>query len=249
LNWYKRYMGDYATKTAGLSLTERGAYDALLDEYYTQEGPLPKDKQELYRIVRAFERWERAAVDSVLAKFFASTDAGYTNPRADEELAKYKKAADIHRANGRRHGTNLHPNSNLKPLEIPDTRNQINAKSKDIGALRAPPPKFQPPGLSDVAAYMVHLGMDPSVEAQKFIDHHSQRKWKVSGGRGPVMTDWRAAVRTWKANMGSFGGANGAGKSHHAEKTARTFGAAARVLADLDGGADEMCRALKAGNQ
>ena len=132
-------MGDYGTKTTGLSLAERGAYDSLLDEYYTKERPLPKDKRELYRIVRAFERWERAAVDSVLAKFFSLTDAGYSNPRAEEELAKYKKAADIHRANGSRHTSNLLPSRNLKPVEIPDTRNQIKEKPKNKSSAQTAP--------------------------------------------------------------------------------------------------------------
>lgn len=149
MNWYKRYMGDYGIKTACLSLAERGAYDALLDEYYTKEQPLPKDKQELYRIVRAFERWERAAVDRVLAKFFSLTSAGYTNPRAEEELAKYKKAADIHRANGSRHTTKLLPNRNLKPVEILDTRSQIqeeNTNTKTTTRAQTARPESPPCG-------------------------------------------------------------------------------------------------------
>lgn len=137
-------MGAYGIKTAGLNLAARGAYDALLDYYYTKERPLPKDKRELYRIVRAFERWERAAVDSVLAKFFSLTDAGYTNPRAEEELAKYKKAADIHRANGSRHTSKLLPNRNLKPMEILEARNQIKTKSRGAPAALTAPPDWIP---------------------------------------------------------------------------------------------------------
>ncbi|AUD03456.1 DUF1376 domain-containing protein [Spirosoma pollinicola] len=34
-HWYPRYPGDYARKTAHLSLTEDGAYTKLMDWYYT----------------------------------------------------------------------------------------------------------------------------------------------------------------------------------------------------------------------
>jgi len=98
-------MGDYLKDTATLSMTEDGAYTLLLDHYYVIEGPLSKDVKSLYRVVRAFERWEREAVDSVLAKFFILTERGYENKRAEEELAKYKKAADKYRANGKTRNT------------------------------------------------------------------------------------------------------------------------------------------------
>lgn len=101
MDWYKRYMGDYLKDTADLNMTEDGAYTLLLDHYYVTERPLPSDVKSIYRIVRAFERWERDAVDSVLAQFFILTERGYENKRAEEELAKYKKAADAYRTNGR----------------------------------------------------------------------------------------------------------------------------------------------------
>lgn len=208
MNWYKRYMGDYGTKTTGLSLAERGAYDSLLDEYYTKELPLPKDKRELYRIVRAFERWERAAVDSVLAKFFSLTDAGYSNPRAEEELAKYKKSADIHRANGSRHTSNLLPNRNLKPVEILDTRYQKESKSSS--ASRKTKTSW-PDGfvLSDeMTAFASRSGLSSVRQFDAFKDYHLQN--------GSKFLDWAAAWRTWCRRAVEFGAkSNGARTESH----------------------------------
>jgi len=198
MDWYKRYMGDYGIKTTGLNLAERGAYDSLLDEYYTKEQPLPKDKRELYRIVRAFERWERAAVDSVLAKFFSLTDTGYSNPRAEEELAKYKKAADIHRANGSRHTTKLLPNSNLNPVEILDTRYK-KIKEKPSSAARKTKTSW-PENFSlteEMTAFASRLGISSTSQFDAFRDYHLQN--------GSKFLDWEAAWRTWCRRAVEFG--------------------------------------------
>jgi hypothetical protein len=121
-------------------------------------------------------------------------------------------------------------------------------EEKAIGARAPKQPPFKPPEFTDVASYMVHLGVpEPGAEARKFIDHHAQRKWRVSGGRGPVMTDWRAAVRTWQSNIGKFGGSYGTSKPNNAEKAAATVREAARVAADIERGADQMLPKLRSG--
>lgn len=125
MDWYKHYMGDYLKDTADLSMTQDGAYRRLLDRYYTSGQPLPIEKQKLYLITRAIERWEREAVDSVLAKFFILTSAGYTQKRTEKELAKYKKAATVHIANL---GRKMDSQNGLEKLEA---RNQIKEKSKN----------------------------------------------------------------------------------------------------------------------
>ncbi len=86
--WHAFYPGDYLRDTAHLSLVEHGAYRLLLDHYYSTGVPLPSAKPALYRIVRAFEDSERAAVDAVLGQFFQLRKDGYHNERADKELAK-----------------------------------------------------------------------------------------------------------------------------------------------------------------
>lgn len=95
MNFYKRYMADYAQKTAQLSLAEHGAYTLLLDELYSTEKPLPADYIALFRICRAMDKAEQTAVKSVADKYFP-IDANGTrcNPRALLEIteAQRKKA-------------------------------------------------------------------------------------------------------------------------------------------------------------
>ena len=67
MNFYPRFPGDYAKKTARLSLAEHGAYTLLLDEVYSTEEALPADADELCRICRALTKEERELCASARA--------------------------------------------------------------------------------------------------------------------------------------------------------------------------------------
>lgn len=98
MNFYKRYLGEYARDTAHLTLMEHGAYTAMLDTYYATEKSLPADKGSLYRIAKAFNAAERKAVDKIADEFFpVNGDSTRHNKRADEELNGYRTQADTNR--------------------------------------------------------------------------------------------------------------------------------------------------------
>jgi len=86
--YYPFYPGDYLRDTRGLTHGEHGAYILLLCEYYTT-GPLPKDRDRIYRTVSAMTDMERGSVDNVLDKFFKENNDGKLhNKRADKEIEK-----------------------------------------------------------------------------------------------------------------------------------------------------------------
>lgn len=89
MNYYERHLGDYARDTGHLSLLEHGVYTLLLDRYYATERPLPADLKAIYRLVRAREKVERAAVETVLEEFFELGDDGWHNRRCDQEITAY----------------------------------------------------------------------------------------------------------------------------------------------------------------
>lgn len=100
MNFYKHHIGDYAKKTGGLTLAEHGAYLLMLHVYYGTEKPLPANEN-LYRILRAFTKSERAAVDSIAKQFWKKTPEGYVNGRAFAEIESAQEAADHSRKAGR----------------------------------------------------------------------------------------------------------------------------------------------------
>ena len=105
MNYYGRYPGDYARDTGHLTLTEHGVYSVLLDAYYSTECPLPADFVLLYRICRAMDDAERAAVRSVAEQFFPISDDGLRhNGRADAEIPKARKRIQAAVDNGKTGG-------------------------------------------------------------------------------------------------------------------------------------------------
>lgn len=89
MNYYPKHIGDYLKDTAGLSMTEDGAYGRLLDQYYNAEHALPLEIEACCRLARVQSRTERAAVTRVLGLFFTKTEFGYRQKRAEEEIATY----------------------------------------------------------------------------------------------------------------------------------------------------------------
>lgn len=96
MNFYKHYVGDFQRDTNHLSLTERGAYLALMHHYYATELPLPTDHKALYRIAGAFTKAEQDAVVSILS-FFRLADDGWRHDRIDAEIHKALQQATTNR--------------------------------------------------------------------------------------------------------------------------------------------------------
>ncbi len=93
MNFFKLYIGDYQRDTAHLSIAEHGAYMLMLQHYYATEKPLPSGKA-LHRMLRAQDKTEREAIDSVATQFWLTTDDGLVNDRADVEITKAAAQAD-----------------------------------------------------------------------------------------------------------------------------------------------------------
>jgi uncharacterized phage protein (TIGR02220 family) len=105
VNYWERYIGAIRKKTGRLDLTEKGAYDVLLDEYYALEAPLPDDVSELYRIANAHKKHERNAVRKVADLYFpVGPDGLRHNERADYEIARAIKRIEAAKENGAKGG-------------------------------------------------------------------------------------------------------------------------------------------------
>jgi len=120
VNFYKRFMADYARKTSRLTLAQHGAYTLLLDEVYATEKPLPADVNDLYRICRAMTKDEQNAVRTVAELYFPVNEDGVrTNPRACLELKLAEPAIEAARLNGGKGGrprSKPEPEPNKNPV-------------------------------------------------------------------------------------------------------------------------------------
>lgn len=102
MNYYERHLGDYAKDTAHLSMLEHGAYNLLLDRYYSTETGIPA--AQAHRLARARSKEEKQAVDDVLAEFFTLVGDVWINKRADEEIIKAQSRINAAKENGKRGG-------------------------------------------------------------------------------------------------------------------------------------------------
>lgn len=91
MKYWQREIGSWRKKTAELSFEEQGAYAAALDAYYANQGPLPNNRNALYKMTGAFTKADQRAMDRVIDnhQFFHENGGNLHNERADLEIKKY----------------------------------------------------------------------------------------------------------------------------------------------------------------
>ena len=219
MNFYKRYMADYQSKTSRLTLIEHGAYTLLLDEYYVSERGLPAELDGLYRICRAMNKAEQAAVRAVAEQFFPVGEDGLRhNPRASVEIGAAAPSIEAARLNGMRGGR-----PRKKPSGFPDqkpsgfqdgnpdgseneTQNEPRTKapqSSDISTslrsveMRASrlPADWSLPDEWRAWALTERPDLNPERTAASFADY-----WRGKAGKDGRKVDWLATWRNWVRN-------------------------------------------------
>ncbi len=135
MNYYRRFLGDYARDTRGLNLLQHGAYTLLLDHIYATEKLISGDV-EACMICGANTEHEKEAVETVLRRYFRKTRGGYTNNRFEEELTYTKEKSNKARASVRtryERSTNVSERTAtvVRTNTIPDSRLQTTEESKD----------------------------------------------------------------------------------------------------------------------
>lgn len=146
MNYYERFLGDYAKKAGHLTMIEHGAYTLLLDLYYVREEALPGDVNQVCRLARAQSKPERDAVSAVLQEFFDAIDGRYVHRRCEQVIAEYhakrQKASrsaharwDAQKTDSERNANAMRTHKNGNALQSPVPSTQEEEKK---GRVRAP---------------------------------------------------------------------------------------------------------------
>lgn len=217
MNYYRRFMGDYNSKTAALSLAEHGAYNVLLDTCYSTEKPLPASVDSLCRICRAMSRVEQDAVKSVADLFFPVGGDGLRhNRRADDEIAKaqvtiakqresgVESAAKRWSTDGLTHkstdGLAIQPSaSNLQPLtskpETPQKQARVPRGSRLDSEWLLP---------KAWGKWAIEKQPTWTAEHCREVGEVFKRHWlSVSGSKG-VKLDWYMTWQNWVVREGAM---------------------------------------------
>lgn len=207
MHYYQFNIGDYASHTRHLTAIEDIAYRRLLDLYYLHERPLNSGSASVARQINMREY--ETEVKSILDEFFALTDDGWINVRADKEIAHYRakieqasragKASAERRSNVR--STDVQLTNNHKPI----TNNQEYIDRFDVFWKQYPRKVAKPNALKawlkikpdDVVLKKMLDAINqqglPSKEIQ-FVPHPASwlnaKRWEDEIKVIPQQTDW-----------------------------------------------------------
>lgn len=169
---------DLDEKTQMLSDKEVGQIFRKILKYVKEE-PLPKLERHLEMVFDFI----RVDLDKNLRKY--------------EDTCKRRKEAIQKRWNNTNEYNSIQMNTNDTDSDNEYEYDYESSKEdkKEIKTKK----KFIKPSLEEVNSYC--LERNNKVDAQRFIDYYEANGWKV--GRNS-MKDWKAAIRTWEKNEGSF---------------------------------------------
>lgn len=230
MNFYKHYIGDFQRDTGHLSLTQRGAYLALMHHYYATEKPLPNDHSALCRVAGAIDKAERDAVRVVMG-FFTPVDSGLMHARIEAEIQKAGNQSDTNRriaqeresarkAQRDEHEASTKRATNREPNQTPDTRLKETPPTPRRGAVHGFPPGFdafwsaypRKTAKPQAAKAFARLGPTDALLPQMLAAIAVQRKsaqWTKDGGEFiPHPATWLNG-RRWEdkpAEVGAVGG-------------------------------------------
>lgn len=103
MHYYQFNIADYRKDTAHLSPIEHYIYRTLIDWYYLDEQPIPKETQSVTRRLR-LETEQEANLKNVLLDFFVLEENGWHHKRIDMEIREYDIKCGKNKENGKRGG-------------------------------------------------------------------------------------------------------------------------------------------------
>lgn len=162
LPWYPRDMGKYARDTAHLSMLEDGAYNNLLDHYYSNGGlpcvfsnassnaSLMPDHSRLHRLCKASTKAEQEAVDNVLFMFFVlDKDGYYRQSKCDEiiaeQLLKHQKRVNAGRKGGEKKASSNATSNASSNAPQKETKTKNIEEDTNVSSLPKMPHEFAMP--------------------------------------------------------------------------------------------------------
>lgn len=104
MHYYQFNIADYRKDTSHLSRLEHSIYRDLIDWYYLDESPIPKETQSVSRRLRLGTQEEAEALSNVLNDFFYLSNSGWNHKRIDMEIADYHSKCDKNKENGKKGG-------------------------------------------------------------------------------------------------------------------------------------------------
>lgn len=202
----------FFASTLNFTGPEMALYMLTLCYAWTNGAKLPADEERLQRTLRydtdewkrawpaVSEKWSREGAFLKNRKLTVMYAAAWERTRASVvggSNGGKAKAASFNKDKGSARGA--------RPRTTTESESESERPSLEgetISSPRSTRQRFAPPSREDVKRFWSEqkLKGDPD----DFCDHFENAKWKLSGGRGATMADWRLAARRWSRNDPAF---------------------------------------------
>ena len=100
MHYYHFNIGDYRKDTNHLTPIEHYIYRTLIDWYYLDESPIPKETQVVMRRLSLDHSYE-PNLQNVLRDFFFFNENGWKHKRINNEIIEYHEQCEKNRVNGK----------------------------------------------------------------------------------------------------------------------------------------------------
>lgn len=124
MHYYQFNIADYRKDTAHLKPIEHYIYRTLIDWYYLDEKPLPKETQVVSRRL-GLGKESIEDVENVLSDFFVCGEDGWHHHRVDEEIAEYHSQCTKNKENGKAGGRPSGSKNKPKETQVVSSGNPV----------------------------------------------------------------------------------------------------------------------------
>jgi uncharacterized protein YdaU (DUF1376 family) len=198
MHYYKFNIADYRKDTGHLSTVEHGIYRQLIDWYYLDESPIPKETQVVIRRLRLGSE-HKESLQNVLLDFFVEGEDGYHHGRIDVEIKEYQEQSVKNKINGKLGGRpkktqvvisgNQDESQKNPNHELLTTNHKPSSKATRGSRL---PADWKPN--AELAEWS--KAERPDLDLRKVFAEFKDYWSSIAGSKG-VRLDWDATWRNW----------------------------------------------------
>jgi hypothetical protein len=173
------YSSDFLTGTLLMSMEQKGKFITLLCIQH-QKGHL--SEKDMLQICGTYD-------EDIFSKFQKNSEGKFFNVRLEQEVDKRKSYSESRRNNRKKKEDVIIISDTYVEHMENENENENTIKEKKVSA-------FQKPSIVEIKTYMTEIGMADLSE--QWFNHYQATGWMIGKNK---MKDWRASVRTWKANQ------------------------------------------------
>ena len=173
------YSSDFLTGTLLMSMEQKGKFITLLCIQH-QKGHM--SERDMLQICGTYD-------EDIFDKFQKDSDGKFFNVRLEQEVDKRKSYSESRRNNRKKKEDVINISDTYVEHMENENENENTIKEKKVV-------QFKKPSFEEVKAYMSELKMNDL--AEQWFNHYEAIGWMIGKNK---MKDWKASVRTWKANQ------------------------------------------------